>query len=107
MYHERELSIPVLSTKRKGGGGGILFVFFHVQPNHLRNSSSLFSSGSFGIIWFTFWFFLAHETPAHHPNISDEERVYIQTAIGANAAKKVRFKASSLPPRYHLVVVCQ
>lgn len=59
--------------------------FFAFKANYISSFS-----GSFGLIWFTFWFFLAHETPALHPNISDEERVYIQTAIGTTGQKKVR-----------------
>ncbi|XP_056137822.1 vesicular glutamate transporter 3 [Lampris incognitus] len=38
--------------------------------------------GVFGIIWYVFWLLLAYGSPAVHPTISDEERTYIETAIG-------------------------
>lgn len=39
-------------------------------------------SGVFGIIWYIFWLLLAYGSPAAHPTISDEERIYIETTIG-------------------------
>ncbi|KAK0152315.1 Vesicular glutamate transporter 3 [Merluccius polli] len=38
--------------------------------------------GVFGIIWYTFWLLLAYGSPADHPTISNEERLYIENAIG-------------------------
>ncbi|XP_030646235.1 vesicular glutamate transporter 3 [Chanos chanos] len=38
--------------------------------------------GVFGIIWYTFWLLLAYESPAIHPTITEEERIYIETTIG-------------------------
>ncbi|CAL8357005.1 unnamed protein product [Lota lota] len=38
--------------------------------------------GVFGIIWYAFWLLLAYGSPADHPTISDEERLYIEDAIG-------------------------
>uniref|UniRef100_A0A8C7N918 Solute carrier family 17 member 8 n=1 Tax=Oncorhynchus kisutch TaxID=8019 RepID=A0A8C7N918_ONCKI len=38
--------------------------------------------GVFGIIWYIFWLLLAYGSPAAHPTISDEERIYIETTIG-------------------------
>ncbi|XP_059917443.1 vesicular glutamate transporter 3 [Gadus macrocephalus] len=38
--------------------------------------------GVFGIIWYVFWLLLAYGSPADHPTISNEERLYIEDAIG-------------------------
>ncbi|KAF7698984.1 hypothetical protein HF521_003726 [Silurus meridionalis] len=38
--------------------------------------------GVFGIIWYMFWLFLAYDSPAVHPTISEQERIYIETSIG-------------------------
>uniref|UniRef100_A0A674EZQ1 Solute carrier family 17 member 8 n=1 Tax=Salmo trutta TaxID=8032 RepID=A0A674EZQ1_SALTR len=38
--------------------------------------------GVFGIIWYIFWLLLAYGSPAAHPTISNEERIYIETTIG-------------------------
>ena len=38
--------------------------------------------GVFGIIWYIFWLLLAYGSPADHPTISNEERLYIEDAIG-------------------------
>ena len=42
----------------------------------------IFPKGVFGIIWYTFWLLLAYGSPADHPTISIEERLYIENAIG-------------------------
>uniref|UniRef100_A0A8C5BKH1 Solute carrier family 17 member 8 n=1 Tax=Gadus morhua TaxID=8049 RepID=A0A8C5BKH1_GADMO len=34
--------------------------------------------GVFGIIWYVFWLLLAYGSPADHPTISNEERLYIE-----------------------------
>lgn len=36
----------------------------------------------FGIIWYIMWLLLAYGSPADHPTITDEERMYIETTIG-------------------------
>lgn len=38
--------------------------------------------GVFGIIWYVLWLLLAYGSPAEHPTITEEERTYIETAIG-------------------------
>ncbi|KAL0968463.1 hypothetical protein UPYG_G00267220 [Umbra pygmaea] len=45
-------------------------------------SSVFYVYGVFGIIWYVFWLLLAYGSPAAHPTISDEERIYIETTIG-------------------------
>lgn len=41
--------------------------------------------GSFGIFWYLFWLLVSYESPALHPSISEEERKYIEEAIGESA----------------------
>ncbi|XP_036373950.1 vesicular glutamate transporter 3 [Megalops cyprinoides] len=45
-------------------------------------SSVFYIYGVFGIIWYSFWLMLAYESPAVHPTISEEEKIYIETTIG-------------------------
>lgn len=33
-------------------------------------------------MWYVLWLLLAYGSPAEHPTITDEERTYIETAIG-------------------------
>lgn len=42
-------------------------------------------TGSFGIFWYLFWLLVSYESPAMHPSISEEERKYIEDAIGESA----------------------
>lgn len=39
-------------------------------------------TGVFGIVWYVSWLLLAYGSPAEHPTITEEERTYIETAIG-------------------------
>ncbi|XP_025090955.1 sialin-like [Pomacea canaliculata] len=41
--------------------------------------------GALGCLWFIGWMFLISETPATHPRISDKERRYIESNLGAKA----------------------
>uniref|UniRef100_A0AAQ6IU69 Major facilitator superfamily (MFS) profile domain-containing protein n=1 Tax=Anabas testudineus TaxID=64144 RepID=A0AAQ6IU69_ANATE len=45
-------------------------------------SSVFYIYGVFGIIWYVMWLLLAYGSPAQHPTITDEERMYIETTIG-------------------------
>lgn len=48
-------------------------------------------SGAIGVAWFIAWWCLVYDTPAEHPRISEEERLYIENSIGkAITKKKVR-----------------
>ncbi|XP_054762295.1 vesicular glutamate transporter 2-like [Lytechinus pictus] len=38
--------------------------------------------GAMGIIWYVFFMWIVHETPAKHPTITKEERNYIEESIG-------------------------
>lgn len=38
--------------------------------------------GVFGIMWYVMWLLLAYGSPADHPTITEEERLYIEAAIG-------------------------
>uniref|UniRef100_A0A7N4P0R3 Solute carrier family 17 member 7 n=1 Tax=Sarcophilus harrisii TaxID=9305 RepID=A0A7N4P0R3_SARHA len=48
-------------------------------------SSVFYVYGSFGIFWYLFWLLVSYESPAQHPSISEEERKYIEDAIGESA----------------------
>ncbi|XP_062860817.1 vesicular glutamate transporter 3 isoform X1 [Trichomycterus rosablanca] len=48
-------------------------------------SSVFYIYGVFGIIWYIFWLLLAYDSPAVHPTISEEEKIYIETSIGEGA----------------------
>lgn len=59
-----------------------------VRLNWLLKLSFAFpaSLGMFGIVWYMFWLLHAYESPAAHPTITGEERVYIETSIGEGAS---------------------
>lgn len=40
----------------------------------------------FGIVWYMFWLLHAYESPAAHPTITSEEKIYIETSIGEGAS---------------------
>ncbi|XP_047219487.1 vesicular glutamate transporter 2.1 isoform X2 [Girardinichthys multiradiatus] len=48
-------------------------------------SSVFYVYGCFGIFWYMFWILVSYESPADHPTITDEERVYIEESIGESA----------------------
>lgn len=52
---------------------------------HLASIPLLTPPGSFGIFWYLFWLLVSYESPALHPSISEEERKYIEDAIGESA----------------------
>lgn len=47
-----------------------------------------FQSGIVGCIWFFFWMYLCYDSPAKHPRITEQERVFIEKAIGSTARYK-------------------
>uniref|UniRef100_A0AAQ4RCK3 Vesicular glutamate transporter 1 n=1 Tax=Gasterosteus aculeatus aculeatus TaxID=481459 RepID=A0AAQ4RCK3_GASAC len=63
-------------------------------------SSVFYVYGSFGIMWYCFWFLVSYESPAAHPTITEEERTYIEESIGVTAQHAVGI-VSALP---HLVM---
>ncbi|CAI5664560.1 unnamed protein product [Oreochromis niloticus] len=50
-------------------------------------SSVFYVYGVFGILWYTLWLLLAYGSPADHPTITDEERMYIESTIGETMHK--------------------
>uniref|UniRef100_A0A8C7UKZ0 Solute carrier family 17 member 6b n=1 Tax=Oncorhynchus mykiss TaxID=8022 RepID=A0A8C7UKZ0_ONCMY len=48
-------------------------------------SSVFYLYGCFGIFWYMFWILVSYESPAVHPTITQEERVYIEESIGESA----------------------
>lgn len=51
--------------------------------------SVFYVTGVIGIVWSVAWFLLVFDSPSQHPRISDEERRYIEDAIGTTATTKV------------------
>ena len=47
-----------------------------------------FDSGGVGIVWFVLWLFVAFDSPAKHPRVSTEERIYIESSIEADNVGK-------------------
>uniref|UniRef100_A0A8D2NMV6 Solute carrier family 17 member 8 n=1 Tax=Zosterops lateralis melanops TaxID=1220523 RepID=A0A8D2NMV6_ZOSLA len=59
-----------------------------VLVQYIGWSSVFYIYGMFGIIWYVFWLLHAYESPAAHPTITSEERIYIETSIGEGASLK-------------------
>jgi ACS family sodium-dependent inorganic phosphate cotransporter len=54
--------------------------------------SVFYVTGVVGLVWSIVWFFVVFDSPAQHPRISQEERRYIEGAIGeATSHGKVMF----------------
>lgn len=54
-------------------------IFRHIGTNNVVLSDF---KGVFGILWYVMWLLLAYGSPADHPTITEEERLYIEAAIG-------------------------
>ncbi|KAH3890380.1 hypothetical protein DPMN_014460 [Dreissena polymorpha] len=52
--------------------------------------SGFYVFGVMGITWCVIWWFLAFDTPAKHPYISEHERLYIETCIGENTSVLIK-----------------
>ena len=48
--------------------------------------SVIYVLGAFGILWCLAWYFVSYEKPSKHPSITEEEKVYIETAISENTS---------------------
>ncbi|NWT56680.1 VGLU3 protein, partial [Erythrocercus mccallii] len=57
-----------------------------VLVQYIGWSSVFYIYGMFGIVWYVFWLLHAYESPAAHPTITSEERIYIETSIGEGAS---------------------
>ncbi|XP_054632520.1 vesicular glutamate transporter 3 isoform X3 [Dunckerocampus dactyliophorus] len=53
-----------------------------VMVQYVGWPSVFYIYGVFGIIWYVLWLLLAYGSPAVHPTITDEERIYIESSIG-------------------------
>uniref|UniRef100_A0A672UNR1 Solute carrier family 17 member 8 n=1 Tax=Strigops habroptila TaxID=2489341 RepID=A0A672UNR1_STRHB len=62
-----------------------------VLVQYIGWSSVFYIYGMFGIVWYMFWLLHAYESPAAHPTISSEERVYIETSMGEGASLASKF----------------
>ncbi|KAI3364983.1 hypothetical protein L3Q82_001148 [Scortum barcoo] len=52
-------------------------------------SSVFYVYGSFGVMWYCFWFLVSYESPAAHPTITEEEKKYIEESIGESAQQSI------------------
>lgn len=73
-----------------------------VLAQHLGWASVFYVFGCMGILWAIVWFLVVKNSPAEDPNISEEERLYIETSLANDDQKKdvkVPWKAifTSLP----------
>ncbi|KFV45628.1 Vesicular glutamate transporter 3 [Gavia stellata] len=57
-----------------------------VLVQYIGWSSVFYIYGMFGIVWYMFWLLHAYESPAAHPTITNEERIYIETSIGEGSS---------------------
>ncbi|NXC15627.1 VGLU3 protein, partial [Corythaeola cristata] len=57
-----------------------------VLVQYIGWSSVFYIYGMFGIVWYMFWLLHAYESPAAHPTITNEEKIYIETTIGEGAS---------------------
>lgn len=64
---------------------------------------SFLSSGTFGVMWYCFWFLVSYESPAAHPTITDEERKYIEESIGESAQQAVTVSTYSRFLRHNII----
>uniref|UniRef100_A0A8C5U6R6 Solute carrier family 17 member 8 n=1 Tax=Malurus cyaneus samueli TaxID=2593467 RepID=A0A8C5U6R6_9PASS len=62
-----------------------------VLVQYIGWSSVFYIYGMFGIVWYVFWLLHAYESPAAHPTITSEERIYIETSIGEGASLHNKF----------------
>lgn len=51
-------------------------------------ASVFYVTGAIGIIWSVAWFLLVFDSPDQHPRIAEEERRYIEDAIGTSSTSK-------------------
>ena len=56
----------------------------YVLCNHV-----LIFAGSIGVAWAIVWFLVVKNSPSEDPNISEEERLYIETSLANDVQKKV------------------
>lgn len=64
--------------------------------------------GGAGILWALGWLLFAHETPAHHPRITDSERYFIESTVGRHPYQvSLTAYLSSVPSVFYcLVYLC-
>ncbi|XP_067665281.1 sialin-like [Haliotis asinina] len=84
---------PILERSKLAGfsyAGAQLGVVFSMPVSGLLCASSFLGGwpsvfyvfGAMGCVWFMIWMLMVHETPADHPRITKEERVYIEHSVG-------------------------
>ncbi|XP_052126714.1 sialin [Frankliniella occidentalis] len=63
--------------------------------------STFYVTGGIGLAWSLLWFALIYDSPAQHPRISDEERRFIEQALGDSVRSKEK---ESLPVPWRQVL---
>jgi len=64
------------------------FLQCHRNDEH-QFSFRLLCVGVIAVVWSIVWFFLVYNSPAEHPRISVEERIYIEKALNKKGDAKV------------------
>ncbi|XP_077285026.1 putative inorganic phosphate cotransporter isoform X2 [Arctopsyche grandis] len=70
-----------------GNIAGTLFSGILLQNGNWASVFYLF--GGLGILWFILWVLLCYSDPMSHPFISDEEKKYLEEALGGQRSKDV------------------
>lgn len=67
-----------------GGSVGIalFYPFFGYIISIICWEWVFYLSAVFGGIWYVGWLYLVYDTPAQHPRIAADERIYIETSLG-------------------------
>jgi hypothetical protein len=66
-------------------GSSFYFSYLNSFQIEFLFSSHLFS-GVVGVIWFVIWWFYSYERPANCNTITEQERIYIEEAIGETSS---------------------
>uniref|UniRef100_H1A130 Solute carrier family 17 member 8 n=1 Tax=Taeniopygia guttata TaxID=59729 RepID=H1A130_TAEGU len=76
---------------RSYAGAVVAMPLAGVLVQYIGWSSVFYIYGMFGIVWYVFWLLHAYESPAAHPTITNEEKIYIETSIGEGASLANKF----------------
>lgn len=81
--------IPFIAVTASSLGAAITMPICGFLISEVGWESVFYVTGGIGVIWSLFWFIFVFDSPAQHPRISDDERRYIQEAIGTTSTTKV------------------
>ncbi|KAF0305398.1 Vesicular glutamate transporter 2 [Amphibalanus amphitrite] len=77
--------------------------------NGISWEAVFYIQGSFALVWFIFWVLLVYDNPEKHPFITEEERLFIVTAIGSGQTNERRLplpwkEVMTSPPVWALII---